>query len=164
MPEAEALALFRAGLRQLAASVAIVTSGEAEDAAGATITSVASLSFEPPSLIVCLNRGSRAHARVRAAGAFRVTWLREGQRALAEAFARSGADHAAHFRDGPWRAAPFGPKLETPLADACCRLDGAFDYGTHTLFVGAVAAAACHPGAPLLYRDGAYRRAAEAAL
>jgi len=150
------LADFRNGLRQLAASVAVVTCGEGSAAAGMTVTSVVSLSFDPPSLIVCVNRNARLSRRLREDRGFRVSWLACGQEEVARAFSRPGASQAERFAAGAWRPAACGPSLCGALAEACCELEQALDYGTHTLFVARVTAAGAAAGEPLLYRDGAY--------
>ena len=150
------LASFRTGLRRLAASVAVVTCGEGEAAAGMTVTSVVSLSFDPPSLIVCVNRAARLNRLLRQSPGFRVTWLRRGQEDVARAFGQAGAGQSERFAAGTWRPAACGPSLTGALADACCELDQTLDYGTHTLFVARVVAASANAGDPLVYRDGAY--------
>lgn len=154
------LSAYREGLRRLAASVAIVSSGAGESAVGMTVTSATSLSFEPPSLIVCINRNASLHGPLRASGIFRVTWLRAEDEKIADIFARSGATHAARFATGGWTDAPYGPRLADPLAEACCALDQVVEYGTHALLLARVREAGCGTGDPLLFRDGGYARVA----
>ena len=47
---------FRDAMRQLAGGVSIITVGRGKDITGMTVTSVSSLSVEPPTLIVSVNR------------------------------------------------------------------------------------------------------------
>ena len=52
---------FRAAMRQLAGGVCLITHGVGAERAGQTGTSVTSLSADPPSLIVCVSRGSSSY-------------------------------------------------------------------------------------------------------
>lgn len=147
-------AQFRAALRKAPASVAVITAGRGETALGATATAVTSVSLDPPALLVCVNRALRLNAAIRAAGLFRVCYLRREQEGVARAF---GAPGGARFSAGGWNLdAPAGPDLLPALASIACRLDNAVDCGTHSIFIGHVEAVRCAAGAPLLYCDGAY--------
>ena len=77
---------MRAALRQVPASVAIVTTGRGEAALGMTATSVTSVSLAPPALLVCVNRVLRLNAAMRANGRFQISYLRRGQEDIARAF------------------------------------------------------------------------------
>ena len=54
---------FRDAMRQLASGVCVVTLGAGDERKGLTATSVSSLSAEPPTLLVCVNRRRRAIRR-----------------------------------------------------------------------------------------------------
>ncbi len=47
---------FRGAMRHLTGGVSVITVGRATEITGMTVTSVASLSVEPPTLIVSINR------------------------------------------------------------------------------------------------------------
>jgi flavin reductase (DIM6/NTAB) family NADH-FMN oxidoreductase RutF len=51
---------FRDAMRQLARSVCLITLGSGDERTGLTATSVSSLSAEPPTLLVCVDRASQA--------------------------------------------------------------------------------------------------------
>ena len=122
-----------------------------------TATAVTSVSLAPPALLVCVNRSTSLHAVVHRHEAFRVTYLRQEQQDVAAAFG-GGASGLEKFRNGRWRLhAPGGPRLAGALAHVICDLDTAFDYGTHTIFIGRVRSVRTSDAEPLVYRDGAYR-------
>ena len=50
---------FRGAMRHLAGGVSVITAGRGKDISGMTVTSVSSLSVEPPALIVSINRACR---------------------------------------------------------------------------------------------------------
>src|SRR5258708_7730004 len=78
---------FRAGMRELAGAVAIVTCGQGAARAGFSATSVSSLSLEPPTLIVCVNRASSSWPKLRDARSFGVNVLSSAHAGLAHCFA-----------------------------------------------------------------------------
>ncbi|MBP7705041.1 MAG: flavin reductase [Caulobacter sp.] len=71
---------FRSAQRRLASSVAVITAGAWEGAVGMTATAVTSVSMDPPSLLVCVNRSATLHGAVMRTGRFRVTYLRTERR------------------------------------------------------------------------------------
>ncbi|HSI40906.1 MAG TPA: flavin reductase family protein [Xanthobacteraceae bacterium] len=151
---------FRTAMRELAAGVTLVTAEGAHGPRGLTATAVCSVSAEPPTLLVCVNRASEGHAAIAAAGAFCVNVMAHEHRALAEHFAgRSGAHGAERFAHGAWRTLATGaPVLEDAIAAFDCRVVRTLDWGTHTVFLGAVAATstAAPARAALIYRAGAF--------
>ncbi|ATQ43575.1 flavin reductase family protein [Caulobacter mirabilis] len=147
---------FRSAQRRLAATVAVITAGQGEDAVGITATAVTSVSMDPPSLLVCVNRAASLHAVVAATGRFRVTYLRADQPEVARSFS-GGRPQAERFGSAGWRLdGDGGPALDEALAACVCELEEAVDFGTHTIFVGRVAQAETGDGRPLLYCDGVF--------
>lgn len=157
MMRAEANADLRSLMRRVASTVAVVTAHGEDGEAGITATSVASVSLDPPSILVCVNRATRLHAAVSHSRRFRVNYLSQSQKVVANAF--GGPHDGDRFDCGEWgRDAPFGPKLLSALGDVPCMLSKATDCGTHTVFIGAVQTAAMQAGTPLLYCNGGYAR------
>ncbi len=138
--------------RRLAAGVSVVTALGDDGPTAMTASSVTSVSLRPPLLLVALAEHSRTLAAIRSRRSFGVSLLREDQRVLAER-------HASATR-GAWE--PAGrrvlgvPTLPDVLAWSVCLLEGAHDYGDHTLVVGRVVAAHSGRGRPLLWHDRAY--------
>src|SRR3984893_16879814 len=87
---------FRSAMRDLASGVSLITTGQGEERTGLTATSVSSLSMEPPSLVVCINRTSTTLQAMRKNRVFGVNVLAAGHRAIADRFAgRSDVSGAA---------------------------------------------------------------------
>ena len=105
---------FRGAMRHLAGGVSVITVGRDKDISGMTVTSVSSLSIEPPTLIVSVNRGSSSWLLLRRHGAFGVNLLNADQLDVAERFAGKGgvkgADRfaGAGIEGGAIRCAPPG--------------------------------------------------------
>ena len=94
--------LFRQAFRRYATTVVIVTYFDADGrASGMTATSMCSLSPSPPSLLVCINRSSRAHAEITDRGRYGVNLLSVEQRSVALHCSRVGGDK--HLRMTGWR-------------------------------------------------------------
>lgn len=157
-PEVDASG-FREAMRQLAGAVSVVTTGDGPSRTGLTATSVTSLSAEPPSLLVCINRASSVLPVLRETGAFAVNLLAAGQQAIADRFAgRSGASGAARYAGAAWTTLETGvPVLADALAALDCRVEAIMDWHSHAIVIGRVAALSVPGGeAALVYRCGRY--------
>jgi flavin reductase (NADH)/flavin reductase len=152
-------ASFRAGMRQLAGGVCIITSlSAARGRAGLTATAVCSVSAEPPVLLICVHRDNRSHDVIRDAGVFAVNVLDIADQALAHRFAGSVAGDE-RFHGARWtRLLTGAPVLESALASFDCRIGQTLDAGTHRVLLGEVQAVRLGPagGRPLLYAHGSY--------
>src|SRR3974390_2094174 len=89
---------FRGAMRHLVGAVSVITVGRGDDITGMTVTSVSSLSLEPPSLIVGVNRASSTWPLLRRYGHFGVNILNANQLEIAESFSgKSGSKGAERF-------------------------------------------------------------------
>ncbi|WP_322514433.1 flavin reductase family protein [Rhodopseudomonas palustris] len=150
---------FKAAMRHLAGGVGIVTSGQGAERNGVTVTSVSSLSVEPPSLIVCINRSCSIMPVLRDQGTFGVNILAAGHRELADRFAgRHGVRGAERYDSGDWIELVTGaPLLSDALAAIDCTVDSIIDWNSHALVIGRVDAVQLGDGAQaLVYWRGGY--------
>lgn len=152
---------FRAGMRQLASGVSIVTTGSGDGRRGLTATSVCSVSAEPPTLLVCVNRSAEAHDFLTSTKTFCVNVLGTRDQELCERFAaKDGVRGLARFEFGSWvdrRNEP--PALSTALASFDCLLEQHFVVSTHSIFIGRVIdARSSEDGEALVYHNRAFQR------
>ncbi|MFA6264105.1 MAG: flavin reductase family protein [Pseudolabrys sp.] len=155
---------FKQGMRRLAAAVNIVSTLEEGRPGGMLATAVCSVSAEPPSLLACVNRGSRTYSALIQSGAFCVNVLADDQLALARNFlSRKGADR---FDMCGWSTLVTGsPAIDDAMINFDCEISGSFDAGSHNIIVGHVVAVRRRSnGTPLLYFEGDYRNLANAGL
>jgi flavin reductase len=145
---------FLTGMRRVAASVSIVAAREGEVYSGLTVTSVTSISADPPVLLVCVNRTARACAVIARTGAFSVNVLTDSQCDLAQVFATAPPE--TRFSHGPWELRRGVPVLARSAAGFLCDVVDAKIVGTHMMFFGGVVNVTAGNGGVLLYRDGAY--------
>src|SRR3954451_20483136 len=100
---------FRNAMRQLTGGVSVITAGRGRDISGMTVTSVSSLSVDPPSLIVSLNRESSSWPLVKRYGFFGVNILTSDQIDIAERFTgKGGLKGADRFAGAKWTTRASG--------------------------------------------------------
>ena len=150
---------FRRAMRQLASGISVVTHGAGEQRTGLTATSVSSLSAEPPTLIICVNRSASLYQQLGSGDLFGVSVLAAEHAEIADRFAgRSGLSRAERFREGRWISTHEGVSL---LADAIaafeCQTEDIIERYSHAILIGRVRAATHKSAdAALLYWRGAY--------
>lgn len=151
----EVLASFRMAMRHVAATVYAVTTGHGGGRYGILATAVSSLSFEPPSLLVCVNRSASLHDPLAQAETFCINVLGLGNRDVAEQFAIGrGQDR---FDVGQWEEQHGVPVLATAQSSFVCRRAHRHEFGTHAIFIGELIDAHHRAdAAPLTYYDRHY--------
>jgi flavin reductase (NADH)/cob(II)yrinic acid a,c-diamide reductase len=145
---------FKQAMRQCAGAVALVTVGtEPGQRTGLTVTSACSLSDDPPSLLVCVNRNASAHAPIRDHGHFAINFLSEDHTLLALTFSgQKGINGDDRFAFGRWVESTAGaPFLEDAVVAFDCMLAQEFETKTHSVFVGEVREVRISAGNPLVY-------------
>ncbi|HZR02772.1 MAG TPA: flavin reductase family protein [Burkholderiales bacterium] len=151
---------FKKGMRQLAAAVTVVTSGDGQGARiGFTATAVCSVSAEPPQLLVCVNRKGLSCERVAQWGVFCVNVLSSAQQQIARSFGAApvGATED-RFDVGDWGTLVTGaPMLKGCPVNFDCTVVQRVEAGTHSIFIGTINAVSVIAGLePLAFVDGQY--------
>ena len=131
---------FRSAMRHLAGGVSVITVGQAGDITGMTVTSVSSLSVDPPTLIVSINREASSWPLLERNGFFGVNILNADQVDVAERFAgKGGLKGAARFAGAQWFTGASGvPLLEGALAAIDCEVEGIVERHSHAIVIGRV--------------------------
>jgi len=152
---AELLDAFRSAMRHVAATVYAVTTGAIGERHGILATAVSSLSFEPPSLLVCVNRAASLHEPLACAEVFCVNVLGLGNREIAEVFEKARGE--GRFAAGVWDERHGVPVLANAQSHFICRTAHRHEFGTHTIFIGElIDARHRQDAAPLTYYDRHY--------
>ena len=100
---------YRNAMARLGAAVNIVTSDGAAGIHGLTVSAVCSISDDPATILVCINRASRGYLAVRKNGVLCVNILGPGHAELSARFARSVTDIDERFGDrAAWMTMPSG--------------------------------------------------------
>jgi flavin reductase len=153
---------YRAAMRFVPAAVTIVTARHDGERNGLTATAVASVSADPPQLLICVNRQASAEPLIAGSSRFAVNVLAHGHQESAERFSRSTLSSGERFDAHRWIELPSGvPALADAIAVFECRIVQHSRLGTHSLFIGEVIGIRTADGEPLLYHDGRYRQLAD---
>ncbi|MBV9882038.1 MAG: flavin reductase family protein [Sphingomonadaceae bacterium] len=152
----ELTATFRQAMRRVASTVNVISICVDGQPMGITATAVSSISLDPPSLLVCINRTASVHAPISGMPHFRVNVLHRDQEAIAAMFA-DRAQHGLRFLSG-WDVDSAGaPRLLDAQASILCRRTDHHQFGTHSIFIGVVEEVFTREEVdPLLYLDGRY--------
>lgn len=150
---------FKAAMRQLAAGVCVVTVGAGDERNGLTATSVSSLSADPPTLIVCVNRGASSYPDFARFGTFAVNVLAADHRDIADRFAGAGkARGVERFAGARWAPLPGGGVcLADSVAVFDCELEERIEQHSHAIVLGRVRRVRVGTGSgALIYWRGGY--------
>ena len=131
---------FRGAMRQLAGGVSVITAGRGRDISGMTVTSVSSLSVEPPTLMVSVNRASSSWPLLQRYGVFGVNILTADQLDIAERFTgKGGLKGADRFAGAEWITRASGvPLLAGALAAIDCEVEEIVERHSHAIVIGRV--------------------------
>lgn len=148
-------AQFRQLLGRFATGVTVVTTRDPSgQPVGMTASSVASVSLEPPLVLVAVDRANDMHPALSAAERFVLNVLAADQEAISRRFA---AEHPNRFDGIGYCETRHGlPVLEGVLASIECETQAAVPGGDHTVFFGLVTGGAVSDRRPLLYYRGGY--------
>lgn len=154
--------LFRQGMRALVGGVTVVGALDSGGApVGLTATAVTSLSTEPPSLLVCVNRQTTLAGALQLDRPFSVNVLAKDQIEVSRAFGgQLGIHGPERFGYGDWRQVT---PSRVPLLSGCrvsfeCAVAHVHNWATHHVVIGSVTAIHffAPEARPLAYCDGGY--------
>lgn len=151
---------FRDAMRHLASGVSLVTTKSLDGRRqGMLATAVSSVTSEPPTILVCVNRSAAMHNDLVQSRNFCVNFLGHRHLELSRRFSSSDA-RDSRFDTGAWTTLETGaPVLDDALSAVDCRLESAVEVGSHSVLFGKVIGIKVLPesvGKPLLYYDRQY--------
>ncbi|MGH7768764.1 MAG: flavin reductase family protein [Candidatus Binatia bacterium] len=140
-----------------ATGVTVVTTKDGtETPFGLTANAFASLSLQPPLVLVCVDKGAHCYSCFEGSKIFAVNVLGEGQEEISRRFATKGPEK---FNGIPWRKGESGVALlDGAITHIECKVVSAYDGGDHTIYVGEVLRAATTGTRPLIFFQGKYHR------
>lgn len=149
-------ATFKRAMSHFLSGVTVVTTVADGNRYGMTVASFASLSLNPPLVLVCVEKNVKMHEVLPRAEKFAVSMLTEDQQKISNQFASRTEDRFAGIET-------IEGKLGLPLiANASCtiecRLHATLPGGDHTIFVGEVVGAQFAEGQPLAYFRSGYHK------
>jgi flavin reductase len=154
---------FREAMRLMATGVSVVTTDGPAGRFGVTVSSMCSLSLEPPSVLACVHHLSPAFKAIIANGVFCANVLAAEQSRVSDSF----AGRVVELKDDKFGCAQWdvlhsgSPVLKDALIAFDCRLSRDVEFGSHRILMGTVVDLRSKDGRPLVYADRAYRSVTE---
>ncbi|MDN2567866.1 flavin reductase [Aquibium sp. A9E412] len=151
---------YRDAMARFAGAVHVVTTDGAAGRRGVTAIAACSVSDNPPTVLVCLNRENPENERFLKNGVFALNTLAAGHKELSNAFSGlTGLSQDDRFALAEWRVLASGaPTLVGALAVFDCTLVEHKDFATHRVYFGRVTGLAIGSNlGPLIYHDRGYR-------
>ena len=135
-----AAADFRGAMRHLVGGVSVITVGQGQDISGMTVSSISSLSIDPPCLMVSINRSSSSWPLLVRDRVFGVNILNADQLDVAERFTgKDGAKGRDRFKGAVWTTAQTGvPLLADAFVAADCEVEEIIERHSHGIVIGRV--------------------------
>lgn len=145
---------FRRALKRFASGITVVTVGS-DELHGMTASSFASVSLDPPLVLVCLDKTSRTRELMLEKGSFAVNVLSAEQEEVSRSFSKRGTKP---FTELPHHLGVDGhPLLDDAIAWIECNVHQVVEGGDHDIVIGEVTACNAGAGNPLIYFDQGYR-------
>lgn len=158
---------FREGMARLPGAVTVITTDGPEGPAGFTASAVCSVTDSPPTVLVCMNRGSFAHRFFTGNRVLCVNVLAAQQQDVSALFASREVPMPERFERTPWQRGVTGaPCLGGALVSLDGRIVATHEVGTHSIFIvelAQVALEATEPGPGLAYFNRRYHALGAAA-
>jgi len=131
-----ATADFRNAMALLAGAVNVITTDGPAGLAGFTASAVCSVTDQPPTLLVCMNRSSFAHRFFVENRTLCVNVLAADQQPLSALFSNREVSMTQRFDRAPWRALATGaPALDGALVNFDGEITHIHEVGSHSIFL-----------------------------
>ena len=147
---------FRLAMRRYIYSVSIMSNIDSDNNLNAiTVSSVTSISMNPPSILICINKSAKIHDSIILGSKFCINLLNKDQQELSDVCSDEDR-HDQRFLDKNWNTNSI-PFLSNAQANIFCKVDKLSSYHTHTVVIGLVEDANfAETISTLTYVDGKY--------
>ena len=140
--------------RQFVTGVTVVTAMDGDVPRGLAVNAFASVSLEPPTVMVCVQRTSSTHDCLFRADHLAINILSTDQLDVVKRFATKSADK---FAELDWRPGPFGsPYIDRSSAQMEVQIRERLQASTHTVFICRVVEAQVSDRSPMVYSAGQF--------
>ena len=147
---------FLTAMRGITSTVNVISAKLNEERHAMTATSVASLSLNPPAMIICVNKEASIHDILRKDKRFVVNVLSNKQQHLSE-LCSSSDEGESRFQDEGWITEDEIVFNSNSVSNIICNCTGIIDHSTHSVFFGDVMEVKINnQERALLYGSGGY--------
>lgn len=152
--------IFKQGMRQLGGAVTVATTAYNGQLGGLTVTSVMSMTAEPPRLMACINKSGITFSILAKSERFCINVLSAEQIAIAERFAGLKDLKLEDRFDGiDWHEGVTGaPMIDGALACFDCTVSEMLEGSSHGVAIGDIQSVevSAANNAPLFYMNGRF--------
>jgi flavin reductase (DIM6/NTAB) family NADH-FMN oxidoreductase RutF len=143
--------LYRDAWSKFATGVTVITTVEpGGEVHGMTASSVASVSLDPPLVLVVIGEERQTHGLIESTGRFGMSILDTGQTDIAKHFA-TPPETRGDIDAGLIMTLSDTPVVGGAIAAMSCRVSAAHKAGDHTVFIAEVESIAVGKGEPLVW-------------
>ena len=140
--------------RRFITGVTVVTVMDGETPRGLAVNAFSSISLDPPTVMVCVQRTSSTHDSLYRARHLAINILSTDQVDVINRFASKSDDK---FAGVDWRSGPFGsPLIDRSSAQVETEIRERLQASTHTVFICRVVEAAVTDLHPMVYSAGQF--------
>ena len=148
---------FRQAMARLASGVAVVACLDRGVPRGLLVSSLTSLSIEPPRMLFCVAKAAGSHDPLARADRCGLSVLSDRDAEEAERFSRTERG-AERFGSAAWRLQPDQPPLHRgALIGLIGSISQRIDAGSHSVFILDVETIETRNAGPLIYFDRSFR-------
>jgi flavin reductase (DIM6/NTAB) family NADH-FMN oxidoreductase RutF len=156
MKDSELKKEFLDSMRGVASAVNVISSQYEDVKHAMTASSIVSLSLDPPSMLVCVNKKASIHQILEKERFFCINILAKDQIDLANLCSSVGNEDS-RFNSEEWSLSKGMPYNTESSANIFCRCFDSFSYTSHTVFFGEVVEVINNnKEGPLMYGGGKY--------
>ncbi|VTU38479.1 NADH-dependent flavin reductase [Variovorax sp. PBL-E5] len=146
---------FKSAMRALPAGISAVTCGSGDEMVGMIVSSLTSISADPPMVGFFAHQNSSIRAKLLESGRFAANVLGEEHHDVISTFL-SAPQGLARFANGSWAEGDHQvPVLTDALASMECDIVCTHPLGTHDLIVGKIRKTACSSANPVVHFNAA---------
>ncbi|MTD52534.1 flavin reductase family protein [Amycolatopsis pithecellobii] len=143
--------VFRNTMAGVCTPVSVVTTTWQNMPFGTTVSAFASLSMDPPMVLVSLDHRSELLTRIRESAVFGLNFLASHQSDVAANFAKKGG--SGKFADVEWKLDGGVPRIPGAGGFVACEVAELIEAGDHVVVLGQVRRADTSGRPPLTYHD-----------
>ena len=147
---------FIQAMRGVASTVSVVSAKTDDIRHAMTAISVVSLSMEPPSMLVCVNKEASIHNILSVGSLFCINILSDKQESLSKVCSESD-EGESRFEDIAWEEENGYVFNSNSSSNVFCECTNIIDHNTHTIFIAEVKRTINNVSdGPLVYMSGKY--------
>ena len=148
--------LFKEAWGKFPTGVSVITTVQNGKIHGMSANGIASVSLDPPLVLVCIGHQRNSYKIVQQTKRFCINILRDSQQNLAEYFSQPNDQKKTDISPTFSFSSNGAAMLENCIASMDCNLITEHISGDHSIFVGSVDEIKIDNGNPLIYHNGKY--------